>query len=154
MSLEISETVTIPAEVEQVYVALRDPDVLRQSIPGCESLCIQDDGTYAATVALKIGPVKARFRGTVALDVSNGPNQLSLTGEGAGGTAGFAKGTSDVTLHPTPQGETQLNYVVNAQVGGRIAQLGSRLVAGTARKLAARFFDQFARSVTASEMAR
>lgn len=141
--MELSDEIRIQAPRDKVYAALNDPEILRQSIPGCEALEETGPGAYEARVVLKIGPVKARFSGAVTLDTTDAPGAFSLTGEGKGGAAGFAKGGAEVTL--TEEGEeTVLTYVARVEIGGKIAQLGSRLIAGTAKKLSGKFFAAFA----------
>ncbi len=148
--MELSEEIRINAPRERVYAALNDPEVLRQCIPGCEEIIRHSDTELEAKVVLKIGPVKARFAGKVTLDPSNAPESFSLSGEGKGGAAGFAKGGADVTL--TEDGDaTILAYTARAEIGGKIAQLGSRLIQGTAKKLSAQFFSKFKEVVEAAE---
>ncbi len=144
--MELNDEIVINAPKERVYAALNDPDVLRQCIPGCEELTKQSDSELEAKVLLKVGPVKARFGGNVVLDQSGAPDAFSLSGQGNGGAAGHAKGGADVTL--TADGETTiLRYEAKAEIGGKLAQLGSRLIQGTAKKLAAKFFKSFAEVV-------
>lgn len=141
--MELADEIIINAPKDQVYAALNDPEVLKQCIPGCEELIQHSDTELEAKVVLKVGPVKARFGGEVTLDKSGAPDAFSLSGQGNGGTAGHAKGGADVTL--TADGDTTiLKYVAKAQIGGKIAQLGSRLIQSTAKKLAGRFFTSFA----------
>ena len=144
--MELSDEITINAPRDAVYAALNDPEVLQRCIPGCEELIQHSPTDLEAKVLLKIGPVKARFAGVVALDTAGAPNAFSLTGEGKGGAAGFAKGGADVTLTEV-EGGTRLAYVAKVEVGGKIAQLGSRLIKGTAAKLSTRFFTDFAEEV-------
>jgi hypothetical protein len=141
--MELADTIVINAPRDRVYAALNDPEILRQCIPGCEELILHSPTDLEAKVVLKIGPVKARFGGKVKLDVTGAPGNFSLTGEGNGGTAGFAKGGADVTLTEA-EGVTTLTYTAKAEIGGKLAQLGSRLVQSTARKLSASFFEKFA----------
>jgi len=130
----------IAASRDAVWKALNDPEVLKACIPGCESLERVSDTELTAVVGVKIGPVKARFNGKVELTNLNPPTSYTISGEGTGGIAGFAKGGADVTL--TEEGaETVLAYVVKADVGGKIAQVGSRLIASTSKKLATQFFE-------------
>ncbi|SEW32746.1 hypothetical protein SAMN04488515_2350 [Cognatiyoonia koreensis] len=144
--MELADEIVINAPKERVYEALNDPEVLRQCIPGCEELIKHSDTELEAKVVLKIGPVKARFSGDVQLDTSGAPDAFSLTGQGNGGAAGHAKGGADVTL--TEVGETTiLRYEAKAAIGGKLAQLGSRLIQSTAKKLAAKFFKSFAEVV-------
>ena len=141
--MELADEIIINVPKDQVYAALNDPEVLKQCIPGCEELIQHSDTELEATVVLKVGPVKARFGGEVTLDKSGAPDAFSLSGQGNGGAAGHAKGGADVTL--TADGDTTiLKYVAKAQIGGKIAQLGSRLIQSTAKKLAGKFFTSFA----------
>jgi len=145
--MELSDEIRISAPRDVVYRALNDPDILRECIPGCEELIQNSPEDLEAKVVLKIGPVKARFAGEVTLDTSNAPDGFSLSGEGKGGAAGFAKGRAEVTL--TEDGaETLLAYTANVSIGGKIAQLGSRLIAGTAKKLSGKFFTRFGEIVS------
>jgi len=144
--LELSEEVTINAPKDVVYAALNDPEILQQCIPGCEELIKHSDTELEAKVLLKVGPVKARFGGNVVLDTEGAPDAFSLSGQGNGGAAGHAKGGANVTL--TTEGDTTiLKYDAKAEVGGKLAQLGSRLIQSTAKKLAANFFASFAEIV-------
>lgn len=148
--MELSDEIRIEAPRDAVYRALNDPDVLQRCIPGCEELIQNSPERLEARVVLKIGPVKARFKGKVTLDTAGAPGGFSLAGEGKGGAAGFARGGADVTL--VADGDaTVLSYDARAEVGGKIAQLGSRLIAGTAKKLSAKFFDNF-REIMAEEV--
>ncbi|GAB5435640.1 CoxG family protein [Falsiruegeria mediterranea] len=141
--MELSDEIRISAPKDVVYAALNNPEVLQKCIPGCEELIKHSDAELEAKVVLKVGPVKARFNGDVQLDTAGAPDQFSLTGKGNGGAAGHAKGGADVTL--TADGdETILRYEAKAQIGGKLAQLGSRLIQSTAKKLAAKFFKSFA----------
>jgi len=145
--MELSDEIRINAPRDVVYAALNDPEVLQACIPGCEELVQHSPEELEAKVVLKIGPVKARFAGAVTLDKTQGPEAFSLTGEGKGGAAGFAKGGADVTLAEEGD-ETVLTYVAKVEMGGKIAQLGSRLIQGTAKKLSAKFFNSFADKVS------
>ncbi len=142
--MELSDEIVINAPKERVYAALNDPAVLQQCIPGCEELIKHSDTELEAKVVLKIGPVKARFSGNVELDTAGAPDAFSLTGQGNGGAAGHAKGGADVTLTAEDANTTTLRYVAKADIGGKLAQLGSRLIQSTAKKLAAKFFKSFA----------
>lgn len=150
--MELQDEVRISAPRDRVYAALNDPEILKTCIPGCEELVKHSDTELEAKVLLKIGPVKARFGGKVILDRSNAPDGFSLKGEGNGGAAGFAKGGADVELVEEGD-ETVLRYNARADVGGKIAQLGSRLIVGTSRKLAGMFFNRFAEVVSGEEAA-
>ncbi|MBU2326141.1 MAG: carbon monoxide dehydrogenase subunit G [Alphaproteobacteria bacterium] len=149
MDMQGSERIEAP--VETVWLALNNPDILKQAIPGCESLEKTSDTTMAAKVVLKIGPIKAKFEGAVELQNLNPPNSYTIAGEGKGGLAGFAKGGADVTLTSDGEGATVLTYTVKAEVGGKIAQLGSRLIESTSKKLAGEFFSNFSAAVTAGD---
>ena len=140
--MELNDEITIPAKLELVYKSLNDLKVLKSCIPGCEELIQEEDGKLSAKVVLKIGPIKAKFKGKVTLDLSNGPTKYSLTGEGDGGVAGFAKGGADVELIKDGE-QTILKYVAKSEVKGKIAQLGSRLILSTAKKLSKTFFENF-----------
>jgi carbon monoxide dehydrogenase subunit G len=142
----------IPAPRQVVWQKLNDPEVLKASIPGCESLEKLSDTEMKATVSVKIGPISARFTGTVHLSDIDPPNGYMISGEGQGGVAGFAKGGAKVDL-AEDGAATVLTYTVQAQVGGKLAQIGSRLVDGVARKMANDFFGCFATAVAAEEPA-
>ncbi len=138
----------IPAPREKVWDALNDPLVLKAAIPGCETLEKLSPTEMKATATVRIGPIAAKFAGNVHLSELDPPNGYRIAGEGQGGVAGFAKGGATVTLLPEGT-DTLLKYVVQAQVGGKIAQLGARLIDATARQMADLFFDRFAALVTA-----
>lgn len=137
--MDMSGEYRIAAPIQTVWDAIQDPEILRGAIPGCEELEKTGDTEMAAKVSLKIGPVKAKFAGEVTLKDMDAPNSLKIEGEGKGGIAGFAKGGADVQLAEDGN-ETILTYQAEAQVGGKIAQLGSRLIQSTAAKLADKFF--------------
>ena len=132
----------IPAPRERVWAALNDPEILRQAIPGCESVTKTSDLDMEAAVTASVGPVKARFKGKVTLSDINPPESYTITGEGTGGAAGFAKGSAKVSLRQDGA-DTIMTYVVKANVGGKLAQIGSRLIDGTAKKMADEFFTRF-----------
>ena len=136
----------IPAPREAVWKALNDPEVLKRSIAGCEELEKTSDTEFTAKVTAKVGPVKARFAGKVTLSDLDPPNGYTIAGEGQGGAAGFAKGGAKVRLEPDGDG-TLLKYTVNAAIGGKLAQIGARLIDGAARKMADEFFASFAANV-------
>ena len=131
------------ASQPRAWQALNDPSILKQAIPGCERFERVSDTEYALTVALKIGPVSAKFNGKVLLNDIVAPDSYSLIFEAQGGMAGFGKGESKVKLTPTPEGGCELTYTVQSQVGGKIAQLGQRLIEGAAKSLADDFFKRF-----------
>ncbi len=137
----------IPAARERVWQALNDPDILQASIPGCQSLERVAENEFAARVVAKVGPVKSTFNGHVVLQNINAPESYTISGEGKGGAAGFAKGGADVHLREDGA-ETVLTYTAKADVGGKLAQLGSRLIQGTAKKMADQFFDNFRKQLT------
>lgn len=149
--MDMSGEYRIPATRETVWAALNDPVVLKECIPGCESLEKTSETDMAAVVTMKVGPVKAKFKGAVTLSDLDPPKSYKISGEGKGGAAGFAKGGADITL--TEDGpETILNYTAKAQVGGKLAQLGSRMIDSTAKRIADEFFQNFAEKVgSASE---
>lgn len=147
--MDMSGTQKIEAPREAVYAALNDLDVLRQCIPGCETIEKVGDNEMKATVKLKIGPMKVSFNGKVTLSDLDPPAGYTITGEGSGGIAGFAKGSAAVRLEPDGEA-TIVNYSVKADIGGKIAQLGARLIDGTAKKLAADFFSRLNKIVGGS----
>ncbi len=138
----LQDEVLVPLDRDTVFAALNDPEILKQSIPGCEELIKHSDTEMEATVVVKFGPVKASFGSNVELDPSAGPAQFSLSGSGDAGVAGFAKGGAKVDL-TEQEGGTLLNYEVNIDIGGKLAQIGSRLVEGTSKRLAKKFFTNF-----------
>jgi carbon monoxide dehydrogenase subunit G len=144
--MEMSGENRIPASQEKVWAALNDPEILKASIPGCQALEKTSDTEMTATVLAKVGPVKATFKGNVTLSNIDPPNGYTISGEGKGGVAGFAKGGADVKLTPDGDG-TVLAYKVNAQVGGKLAQIGARLIDATAKQMADQFFAAFAANV-------
>ncbi len=133
----------IAASRQKVWEALNDPEVLRQCIPGCQSIEKLSDTEMTAKVLLQVGPVRATFSGKVTLSELDPPNGYKISGEGSGGVAGHAKGGASVRLKDDGPGFTLLSYVVHADVGGKIAQVGGRLIDSTAKKLAGEFFDRF-----------
>jgi carbon monoxide dehydrogenase subunit G len=148
--MEMNGEQRVPAPREIVWQALNDPVILRESIPGCQSLEKTSDTTMSARVQAKVGPVKAVFTGDVTLSNIDPPRGYTISGEGKGGVAGFAKGGADIALEEAGD-DTLLRYTVKAQVGGKLAQIGARLIDATAKQLADEFFDNFAKRVTAIE---
>ncbi len=146
--MELNDEIEINAPRAQVYAALNDPEILRQCIPGCEELIKHSDTELEAKVVLRVGPVKARFSGQVTLDPSGAPESFSLSGQGTGGAAGHARGGAVVYLEDHGS-QTVLRYEARAEIGGKLAQLGSRLIQSTSRKLAGKFFARFAEEMTA-----
>jgi carbon monoxide dehydrogenase subunit G len=142
--MDLNGETIIPAPRQAVWDGLNDPEVLRQAIPGCQSIEKLSDTEFTAKVVAKVGPVKATFTGAVTLSELDPPNSYRIGGEGKGGVAGFAKGSALVTLTDAPEGGTKLAYTVDAQVGGKLAQIGSRLIEGSAKSLSAEFFNKFA----------
>ena len=148
MAMVIEGEERIDAPVQKVWEGLNDPDVLEKSIPGCQSLEKKSDREFAAIVSLKIGPIKAKFNGEVELKNLKPPHAYTIEGEGKGGVAGFAKGGADVTLTEDGPDKTILTYSAKADVGGKMAQLGGRLIQSTAKKLAGQFFSNFNKEVS------
>jgi len=148
MALVIEGEERIAAPLQKVWEALNDPEVLKATIPGCQSLEMQSPTEMTATVVLKIGPIKATFNGEVTLKNLKPPHSYTIQGEGKGGIAGFAKGGADVTLKEDGADTTILTYTAKADVGGKMAQLGSRLINSTSKKLAGQFFDTFNKKVS------
>ncbi|MFM7422729.1 MAG: CoxG family protein [Alphaproteobacteria bacterium] len=143
----------IPAPRQRVWDALNDPDMLKAAIPGCESETKTADDAFEAKVAVKIGPMAAKFGGKVKLENIQAPASYTISGEGNGGAMGFAKGGADVSLEEVGPNETLLKFAVKAQVGGKMAQLGARLIDATAKQMSDQFFDRFAAAVAAAEPA-
>lgn len=149
--MEMSQSQVLPVTQDIAWQALNDPDVLRQCIPGCESIERTDENAFAVALVAAIGPVKAKFQGTLQIENAEPPRAYTLAFNGQGGVAGFGKGTAQVTLTPSAADGsdlahgalTRLDYAAQAQVGGKIAQIGSRLVDGAARRLAKEFFAAF-----------
>ena len=141
--MEMTGEQRLPAPREVVWAALNDPEVLKQSIPGCEEIQKLSDTEMTAKVSAKVGPVSARFTGNVTLSDLDPPNGYTISGEGKGGVAGFAKGGAKVRLEPDGDG-TLMRYEVSASVGGKLAQIGARLIDATAKKMADDFFSRFA----------
>ncbi len=148
----MTDEIRINASREQVFAALNDPDILRQAIPGCQELEQTSETELTATVQAKVGPVKAKFTGAVTLSDINPPESYTISGQGKGGAAGFAKGTARVALTEDGDG-TLLSYEVDAEVGGKLAQVGGRLIEGTSKKLAGEFFTSFSNLVGTPEAA-
>ena len=146
--MEMTGERRIPAPRQQVWEALNDPQLLQASIPGCESVERVGDDQFQAKVAMKLGPMSAKFGGKVKLENLNPPASYTITGEGNGGAMGFAKGGADVALEELGPSETLLTYSVKAQVGGKMAQLGGRLIDSTAKQMADQFFNRFAAGLT------
>jgi len=148
MAMDMQGEERIGAPIQKVWEALNDPEVLKECIPGCQSLEKKSDTDLEAVVTLKIGPIKAKFQGAVELKNLNPPHSYTIQGEGKGGIAGFAKGGADVTLKEDGADTTILTYTAKADVGGKMAQLGSRLINSTSKKLAGQFFDTFNKKVS------
>jgi uncharacterized protein len=148
MAMTMNGEVQLAAPREVVWAKLNDAEVLKQCIPGCEELNMTSETEFQAVATIKIGPVKAKFKGRVHLSDIDPPNGYKISGEGEGGVAGFAKGGAVVRL-TEKDGGTLLSYDVESQIGGKLAQLGQRLVQGTAKKLADDFFNKFAVAVAA-----
>lgn len=141
--MELSETHMLPVSQQRAWDALNDTGILRACIPGCESIDADGENAYAVVLSASVGPVKARFKGRMLLTDIEAPNTYTIVFEGQGGAAGFGKGNTHVTLEPEGEAATRLKYTATAQVGGKLAQIGSRLVDGAARKLAGEFFKRF-----------
>lgn len=145
--MHLTDSREIAADRATVWAALLSADVLKECVPGCQEMTGSADAGFEATVVQKVGPVKATFKGAVTMsDIVEGQS-LTLTGEGKGGAAGFAKGGAKVSLEDLPEGGTRLSYDVEAKVGGKLAQLGSRIIDGFAKKMADQFFEQFQATV-------
>jgi uncharacterized protein len=148
--MKMSGEETIKAPIASVWKALNDPHVLKQCIPGCESIEMTSPTEMKARVVAKVGPVKAGFNGAVTLKDLNPPHSYRIEGKGEGGIAGFATGGASVRLEEVADG-TKMSYDVDAQIGGKLAMLGSRLIDSTAQSMATQFFDKFAKLAAASK---
>jgi carbon monoxide dehydrogenase subunit G len=146
--MEMTGERRIPASREKVWEALNDPESLRAAIPGCEAVERSGPDEFQARVSMKLGPMAARFSSKIKLENLNPPASYTLAGEGNGGALGFAKGGADVQLEALGPSETLLKYQVKAQVGGKMAQLGARLIDSTAKTMADQFFERFAGALT------
>ena len=151
MAMTMTGEVQLAAPRQTVWEKLNDAEVLKATIPGCESLEKTSDTSFQAVAVTKIGPVKAKWKGKVNLTDLDPPNGYKIVGEGEGGVAGFAKGSADVRLSDK-DGGTLLTYSVDAQIGGKLAQLGQRLINGAAKKMADEFFQKFAAAVGGKEV--
>ena len=149
MAMTMSGEVALPFDRQKVWAGLNDAEILKACIPGCQSLDKTSDTSFAAVAKVKIGPVGATFKGNVDLTDIDPPNGYRIQGSGQGGIAGFASGGSTVKLSDAPDGGTLLSYSVEASIGGKIAQMGSRLVDGVAKSMADKFFANFATALAA-----
>ncbi|NKC14467.1 MAG: carbon monoxide dehydrogenase [Gammaproteobacteria bacterium] len=147
--MDMNGEFVIAADRQAVWNALNDPYTLKACLPGCEVLDKVSDTQFTATMRAAVGPVKAKFTSNLTLEDLDPPYSYTISGQGKGGSAGFAKGAAKVRLEPCDEG-TQLIYEVNMQVGGKLAQIGSRLIGGTARKIADQFFSRFAEIMSTS----
>ncbi|QYD68914.1 carbon monoxide dehydrogenase subunit G [Paraburkholderia edwinii] len=146
--MELTESYKLPVSQQRAWEALNDTEILRASIPGCESIDADGENAYALSMSASVGPVKARFKGRMLLTDIDAPHTYTIVFEGQGGAAGFGKGNAQVTLEPDGDDATTLSYTASAQVGGKLAQIGSRLVDGAARKIAGEFFKRFSAQLT------
>ncbi|MFL9959622.1 carbon monoxide dehydrogenase subunit G [Paraburkholderia sediminicola] len=145
--MELTETHSLPISQQRTWEALNDTEILRACIPGCESIDPDGENAYLVALSAAVGPVKARFKGRMQLTDIDAPNAYNIVFEGQGGAAGFAKGNARVMLEADGDTATKLTYTASAQVGGKLAQIGSRLVDGAARKIAGEFFKRFGAQV-------
>ncbi|SEK74845.1 hypothetical protein SAMN05444413_103155 [Roseivivax marinus] len=145
--MQMSDSREIEAPRETVWAAILNPDVLKECVPGCTELTGTPDEGFEATVVQKVGPVKATFKGQVTVSDRVEPEKVTLSGEGKGGAAGFAKGDANVRLEEIEPGRTRLHYDVEAKVGGKLAQLGSRVIDGFAKKMADQFFTRLQEAI-------
>ena len=148
--MELTNTRIVPAPPSVVWASLNDPAILKECLPGCESLERAGDNAFQAVMATRVGPVSARFTGRVTMSDIDPPNAYTLHFEGQGGAAGFARGEARITLAPEGERQTSLHYAAKAQVGGKLAQIGSRLIDGAAAKIADEFFARFSERLAAA----
>lgn len=149
--MQMNDIQAVPASKAKVWDALNDPEILKRCIPGCQSLAMTSPTDMTATVVVKVGPVKATFSGKVTLSDLDPPNSYRISGEGSGGVAGFAKGGATIKLEAESDDVTNLRYEVDAHIGGKLAQLGGRLIDSTAKKLAGEFFQNLAAALAPPE---
>ncbi len=150
--MKLEKEHAIPAPQTRVWDALNDPEILKKAIAGCESVERLDDGSLRAKVKIKVGPVSATFAGLLSFENVDIPNGYTMNFEGQGGVAGYARGQATVKLRPDGANATILAYQANAQIGGRLAQIGARLIEGVAVKTSAAFFDSFSEIVGTQEL--
>lgn len=143
----LTEEVKLPVDRATVFQALNDLEILKESIPGCEELTAITEKDLEALVVVKFGPMKASFNSNVEIDPSEGPGLFKLSGKGDAGVAGFANGGADVQLEEEPDGTTLLTYTVNIDISGKLAQVGGRLIEGTSKRLAKKFFANFEKAL-------
>lgn len=148
----IEGSFTVPADKQTVWTNLNDPIVLKRCITGCDTLEKTNDTTFVATARVKVGPLRTSFTGTIELRDVDAPNGCRLLGSGQGGLAGFARGAADVRLAEVPEGTT-VSYAVEAQVGGKLAHFGGRLIGGVARRVADKFFIAFTAAIVSHDAA-
>nr|WP_118181848.1 carbon monoxide dehydrogenase subunit G [Paraburkholderia phosphatilytica] len=146
--MELTESYMLPVPQQRAWEALNDTAILRASIPGCDNIEAEGENEYALSMSASVGPVKARFKGRMLLTDVDAPHTYTIVFEGQGGGAGFGKGSARVVLEPEGDASTKLTYTASAQIGGKLAQIGSRLVDGAAKKLAGQFFKRFSAQVT------
>ena len=151
--MELTESYTLPVTQQRAWEALNDTEILRASIPGCDRIEADGENAYALSMSASVGPVKARFKGRMLLTDIDAPRTYTIVFEGQGGAAGFGKGNARVTLEPEGDAATKLSYTATAQVGGKLAQIGSRLVDGAARKIAGEFFKRFSAQLGGDDQA-
>ena len=152
--MELTETHTLPVPQARAWEALNDTSILKVCIPGCDSIDADGENAYNVAMTAAVGPVKARFKGRMELTNIDAPHTYTIVFEGQGGAAGFSKGSATVNLEPGDEADTTtLSYTANAQVGGKLAQIGSRLVDGAARKIAGEFFKRFSAQLQGGEAA-
>jgi uncharacterized protein len=149
--MEMTGEQQVPVSQDKTWQALNDLEVLKACIPGCESIVPSGENQYDVVLTARVGPVSAKFKGKLVLADIDPPNSYNLSFEGQGGVAGFARGSAQVSLTPAGDDATRLGYAVKANVGGKLAQIGSRLIDGAARKLAEQFFSAFNKHVSAAD---
>jgi uncharacterized protein len=148
--MQMTGSQLLPVPRAEAWRALNDPQQLKAALAGCEKFELQDDGRYAVVMTASVGPVKAKFNSTVAISDAKAPERYVLTFDGQGGVAGFGRGTATVELQEEPGDQTRLNYSVNAQVGGKLAQIGQRLIDAAAKKMSDDFFSRFSTALAGS----
>ncbi|MEQ5840581.1 carbon monoxide dehydrogenase subunit G [Paraburkholderia acidicola] len=151
--MELTESYTLPVSQQRAWEALNDTTILRASIPGCDHIEVEQENVFALSMSLTVGPVKVHFKGRLRLTDIDAPRAYTIVFEGQGGTAGFGSGAAHITLEPADNGATKLSYTASAHMGGKLAQIGSRILGGAVRKIVGEFFRRFGEQVSGARTA-
>ena len=146
--MELTESYTLPVSQQRAWEALNDTTILRASIPGCDHIAVEQENVFGLSMSVTVGPVKVHFKGRLRLTDIDAPRSYTIVFEGQGGTAGFGSGNAHITLEPADGGATKLSYTASAHMGGKLAQIGSRILGGAVRKIVGEFFRRFGEQVS------